>query len=51
MKRKMKETISINDKKPQVVLTGRLTDTENYVTFRLLLSLSDSSAALLLETQ
>ena len=29
MKRKIKETISINDKKPQVVLTGRLTDTEN----------------------
>jgi len=51
MKRKMKETFSINDKKPQLVSTGRMTDTEKYLTFRLLRSLSDSSAALLLETQ
>jgi len=49
MKRKMKETISINDKKPQLVSKGRLTDTEKYLAFRLLCSLSDSSAALLLE--
>jgi len=51
MKRKMKETISINDKKPQLVSKGRLTDTEKYLAFRLLCSLSDSSAALLLERQ
>ena len=49
---KQNERNSLNHKKPQLVSTGTLTDTEKYLTFRLLRSLSDSSAALLLiETQ
>ena len=48
---KQNERNSLNHKKPQLVSTGRLTDTEKYLTFRLLRSLSDSSTTLLLERQ
>ena len=44
------EKHSQSTKKPQLVLTGRLTDAGKYLNFRMLRSLSGLSAALSLET-